>query len=110
MAGFPARFLPVGSLGRAVALDYRTGSSTALEHSMKMERRGFETRPEYRGHLLSAFFKVFSTGRRIGLSLHKREVAGSSPASGHQCRSSSEVERVKFQFALYPSVLAGRRL
>jgi hypothetical protein len=46
---------------------------------------------------------AISTGRRIGLSLHKREVAGSSPASGHQCRSSSGVERVTSQFALYPS-------
>ena len=46
---------------------------------------------------------AISTGRRIGLSLHKREVAGSSPASGHRCRSSSGVERVTSQFALYPS-------
>ena len=47
---------------------------------------------------------AISTGRRIGLSLHKREVAGSSPASGHQCRSSSGVERVTSQFVFYPSV------
>ena len=47
---------------------------------------------------------AFSTGRRIGLSLHKREVAGSSPVSGHQCRSSSGVERVTSQFVFYPSV------
>jgi len=46
---------------------------------------------------------AISTGRRIGLSLHKREVAGSSPASGHQCRSSSGVERVNSQFVFYPS-------
>ena len=46
---------------------------------------------------------VISTGRRIGLSPVKRVVAGSSPASGHRCRSSSGVERVTSQFALYPS-------
>jgi hypothetical protein len=35
-----------------------------------------------------------STGRRIGLSLDTRVVAGSSPAFGSRCRSSSEVEHV----------------
>ena len=38
-------------------------------------------------------------------------VAGSSPASGTKCRSSSVVEHVNSQFVSYPSVLsAGRRL
>jgi hypothetical protein len=54
---------------------------------MKLERRRFETCPEYRGHLLSAPpRRYFSTGRRIGLSLHNREVAGSSPAFGSSPR------------------------
>ncbi len=65
--------------------------------------------------------QVFSTGRRIGLSLHKREVAGSSPAFSLRSASfgltsrlasrisksvgwsSSGVERVPSQFVLYPS-------
>jgi len=38
-------------------------------------------------------------------------VAGSNPASGSRCRSSSVVEHVNSQFVSYPSVfLAGRRL
>jgi hypothetical protein len=53
--------------------------------------------------LLSAL-NQFSTGRRIGLSPHKHEVAGSSPASGSRCRSSSVVEHVNSQFVSYPSV------
>jgi hypothetical protein len=53
----------------------------------------------------------FSTGRRIGLSPHKHVVAGSSPASGSRCRSSSAVERVKFPVRfLSVGFLAGRRL
>ena len=42
---------------------------------------------------------------------HNDVVAGSSPASGTKCRSSSVVEHVNSQFVSYPSVLsAGRRL
>jgi len=53
---------------------------------------------------------IFPTGRRIGLSLQTRVVAGSSPAFGSTCRSSSVVEHVNSQFVSYPSVLsAGRR-
>ena len=47
----------------------------------------------------------FSTGRRIGLSPIKRVVAGSTPAFGSRCRSSSVVEHVNSQFDLYPSLL-----
>ena len=46
----------------------------------------------------------FPTGHRIGLSLDKRVVAGSSPASGSKRRGSSAVEHVHSQFASYPSV------
>ena len=42
--------------------------------------------------------------------VHKRVVAGSTPASGSRCRGSSMVEHVNAQFVSYPSVLsAGRR-
>jgi len=50
------------------------------------------------------------TGRRIGLSLDKRVVAGSSPASGSRRRGSSAVEHVPPSSPLirrFPS--AGRR-
>ena len=43
------------------------------------------------------------TGRRIGLSLAKRVVVGSSPASGSRRRGSSAVEHVHSQFGSYPS-------
>ena len=39
------------------------------------------------------------------IAMHKHVVAGSSPASGTKCRSSSVVEHVKMlQFVSYPSV------
>jgi hypothetical protein len=50
-------------------------------------------RKEFRKHVADNLF-AFSTGRRIGLSLDTRVVAGSSPAFGSRCRSSSVVEHV----------------
>lgn len=49
-------------------------------------------------------------GSQDWVIVHKRVVAGSSPASGSRCRGSSVVEHVNSQFVSYPSVLsAGRR-
>ena len=50
-------------------------------------------------------------GSQDWVIVHHDVVAGSSPASGTKCRSSSVVEHVNSQFVSYPSVLsAGRRL
>ena len=50
-------------------------------------------------------------GSQDWVIVHKRVVAGSSPASGSRCRGSSVVEHVNSQFVSYPSVfIAGRRL
>jgi hypothetical protein len=96
MAGFPTRLLSVAStvIGPNVAgyLTQRQSSGLVPELQVRFLCPTSASCPI-----------LFSTGRRIGLSPHKREVAGSSPASGNQRRSSSEVERVTSQFVSYPS-------
>jgi hypothetical protein len=48
-------------------------------------------------------FSVFD-GSQDWVIAHNDVVAGSSPASGSKCRSSSVVEHVNSRFDLYPSV------
>ena len=51
----------------------------------------------------SLFFQFFD-GSQDWVIVDNDAVAGSSPASGSKCRSSSVVEHVKSQFVSYPSV------
>ena len=82
--------------------------------SVKSERMsGFKSRPSRQ---MAGFPTRFCPsplfdGSQDWVIAHNDVVAGSSPASGTTCRSSSVVEHVNSQFVSYPSVLsAGRRL
>ena len=111
--GFPSRLLSVVTFRDGpLRFGYRTGRSTASEHLVKTRRCGFDSRPETSKPSLvhPILFKPFPTGRRIGLSPPKRVVAGSSPASGSRCRSSSVVEHVFPVRFLSVVFSAGRRL
>ena len=72
----------------------------AVELGLSAKREtasGFKSRPSHQNGWVPSSSLVrlaSSTGRRIGLSLVTRVVAGSSPASGPKCRSSSVVEHV----------------
>ena len=53
--------------------------------------------------LCLSFYFIFD-GSQDWVIAHNDVVAGSSPASGTKCRSSSVVEHVNSQFVSYPSV------
>ena len=97
LASCPSSF----RMGRCASV-IELSSSTASEHLVKTSRCGFDSRPETSKPPL-VHPPAVSTGRRIGLSPPKRVVAGSSPAFGSRCRSSSVVEHVKPHFVSYPS-------
>ncbi len=72
---------------------------------MGMERHGFDSRPEFEVVSCPPFHSGSFDGSQNWIIAQERVVAGSSPASGSRCRGSSVVERVYFQFVLYPSYL-----
>src|SRR5688500_3981713 len=95
-------------MGRCASV-IELGSSTATEHLVKTRRCGFDSRPETSRQPLVHPFSIF-VGSQEWVIAHNDVVAGSNPASGTKCRSSSVVEHVNSQFVSYPSVLsAGRR-
>ncbi len=112
--GFPTRLLSVIPfwMGRCASV-IELGSSTALEHLVTTEKMRVHCNSRSERHfwapdsqdwgspfpsrnieVVSCPSFTISTGRRIGLSLETRVVAGSSPASGSKCRNSSVVEHV----------------
>ena len=114
-------------MGRCASI-IELGSSTPLEHLVKTRRCGFTAFREANvafGDLICRTWEVHSRpetskpslvhsqpfdGSQDWVIAHNDVVAGSSPASGTKCRSSSVVEHVNSQFVSYPSVLsAGRR-
>ena len=98
LASCPSIFR-AGPLG----FDYRTGSSTEREHHVLTGRHGFDSRPEKsKPSLARTFVPIFRRVAGLGY-LDKDAVAGSSPAFGSNCRSSSVVEHVNSQFVFYPS-------
>ena len=102
MAGFPTHLLSVFHLVGPNADGFR--SSTGRASCVDQEAAG-STPAEAKPRLCSLAQRFsISTGRRIGLSPVTRVVAGSSPASGSKCRSSSVVEHVN------PSSILIRRL
>ena len=99
LASCPSIF-KAGPLG----FDYRTGSSTEREHPVLTGGHGFDSRPEKsKPSLARTFVPIFRRVAGLGY-LDKDAVAGSSPAFGSNCRSSSVVEHVNSQFVSYPSV------
>ena len=94
----------------------------AVEYGLSVKREiasGFEPRPsrQYGWVSISPLVRRIARapalfdGSQDWVIAHNDVVAGSSPASGTKCRSSSVVEHVNSQFVSYPSVLsAGRRL
>ena len=94
-------------MGRCASV-IELGSSTALEHLVKTRRCGFDSRPETSRSSLVHLHHF--DGSQDWVIVHKRVVAGSSPASGSRCRGSSVVELViPSSFLIRRFFSAGRR-
>ena len=98
--------IPIGSANfdGPLSMDYRLSEKS---------RAGSNPAPaaKWLGSQLVSCPSRFFDGSQDWVIAHNDVVAGSSPASGTTCRSSSVVEHVNSQFVSYPSVLsAGRRL